>query len=95
MASGGRFVVGSGGIFSSLFNGFFGSTPIYETKDQPGKVSNMPKLAKSIPVNAQEGYIPVHDKSPSRQNVKHAQAGKIYSGKHPKRLCTGIWKRCR
>jgi hypothetical protein len=49
----------------------------------------MLKHAISIMVNAQEGYIPVYDKSPSRQSVKHAQADKIYSGKRPRRLFTG------
>ncbi len=48
-------------------------------------MSNMPKMAKSIPVDAQEGYTPVYDKSPSRQSVKHAQAGKILFGKTPKK----------
>ena len=54
-----------------------GSSSIILTKAQAGKMSNMPKMAKSIPINAQEGYTPVCDKSPSRQNVKHAQDGKI------------------
>jgi hypothetical protein len=56
LASGGWFVVGSGDIFSSPFNEFFGFTPLYD-KAQAGKVPNMPKLAKSIPANAQEGYV--------------------------------------
>jgi hypothetical protein len=39
----------------------------YMTKAQAGKVSIMPKLAKSLPVNAQEGYM----------YMTKAQAGKV------------------
>jgi hypothetical protein len=62
-------------------------TDIIQTPKQ-AKCQTGPSWQNSIPVNAQEGYTPVYEKSPSRQNVKQAQASKI--GKHPRRPYTGI-----
>jgi hypothetical protein len=43
-------------------------------------MSNMPKMAKSIPVNAQEGYIPVLKKKKNR-NSGTGYAGFFVSSK--------------